>query len=269
MTPITFKLKTMLPVTIDLSLINSDYLVDKTSLQIEDTLLLAGKENIKIKDLFDVSGDDVENIVIQGNCESAHYIGKVMSHGTLTIEGNVGDYVGMQMKGGTLIVNGHTGNFAASSMQGGTLNIKGNTGNFLGAPIPGDSFGISGGLVVVEGNAGDRTGDKMRRGIALIKGNVGEYCGSRMIAGTIAIAGDVGQGIGFSMQRGTLILKQKPQLLSTFNDCGTHNLPFLGLLQNYLASTGFVLSEFIHQGIRVRRFVGDRGNGGLGEILVY
>jgi formylmethanofuran dehydrogenase subunit C len=269
MSPLTFKLKEKLSISIDLSEITPDKFVGKDHHQINQTLLAAGKEHIKVMDLFEVEGEDTENILINGHCELARYIGLGMSHGTLTIEGNVGHYVGMKMQGGTLIIKGNAGNFAASSLQDGTVYIQGNVGQFLGAPIPGDSYGMSGGLVIVNGDAGDRTGDKMRRGIMLIKGNVGDYCGSQMIAGTIAVGRNAGSNIGFSMQRGTLLLKQMPQLLATFNDCGTHHLPFLGLLQNYLASTEFDLSEFINQGVRVRRFIGDRGNGGLGEVLIY
>lgn len=269
MKPLTFTLKKALPTSIDFSEITPDKLKDKALEHIRDQLLSNGKEKIKISDVFEVDGDDVENIVIQGDCVSARHVGSEMSFGTLTIQGNVGDYAGMRMQGGTLIVKGHAGNFTGSAMKDGVIHIQDDTGDFLGAPIPGDSFGISGGLVIVDGNAGDRAGDKMRRGVMLIKGNVGDYCGSRMIAGTIAIVGNAGEGIGFSMQRGTILLKQLPTLLATFNDCGTHHLAFLGLLQNYLASTGFAVSQFINQGTRVKRFVGDRGNGGLGEILVY
>ena len=269
MSSLTFKLKQSLSSTINLSALTPDNLISKTIEQIVDIDLFAGKEKIKVIDLFDIEGDDNENIIIQGDLRLAQYLGKEMTMGRLTIEGNVGDYLGMSLKGGELRLKGNAGNFALSGMIDGTVHIEGDVGSFLGAPIPGNSFGIAGGFVAIDGNAGDRAGDKMRRGIMLIKGNVGEYCASQMIAGTIAIAGKVERNLGFSMQRGTIVLKEMPPLLATFNDCGTHNLPFLGLLQNYLASTDVNVSEFINPGIRARRFVGDRGNGGLGEILVY
>lgn len=109
----------------------------------------------------------------------------------------------------------------------------------------------------------------MRRGALLIEGNAGDFCGSRMVAGTIAVLGTVGERTGFAMQRGTLLLSHAPKnMLATFNDCGSHNLGFLPLLiQSWRTLPGRFAALEVRQ--RVRRYMGDLANSGLGEILIF
>jgi formylmethanofuran dehydrogenase subunit C len=122
------------------------------------------------------------------------------------------------------------------------------------------------GTIICKGNVGDRLGDQMRRGTILVDGNAGDYAASRMVAGTVAIFGDVGKYTGFGMRRGTILLDQKPTLHATIQDCGVHTLGFLPILLNSFRAFD---TRFKHTKPQAaRRFAGDLGVDGKGEILV-
>jgi formylmethanofuran dehydrogenase subunit C len=70
------------------------------------------------------------------------------------------------------------------------------------------------------------------------------------------------------MKRGTLLFSGNPELPATFNDCGTHELMFLRLFARHLRELGPATAAFAPAGERVRRWLGDRANGGVGEVLV-
>ena len=149
--------------------------------------------------------------------------------------------------------------YIGHKMSVGSITIEGNCGDFLGA-------NMQGGSIVCQGNVGDRLGDQMRRGMILIDGNAGDYCASRMIAGTIAVYAHVGQMAAFGMKRGSLLLKNKPQLIATLQDCGQQNLPFMQIL---LQSFKHLPSKFADFNInRVHKFSGDLSCDGRGEILI-
>ncbi len=125
---------------------------------------------------------------------------------------------------------------------------------------------MAGGTVVVDGNAGERAGDRMRRGTIIVRGRCGEAAGSRMSGGTIWALGGFGSGPGPLMRRGTLIGPAVERLLPTFVDCGPHDLLVLRILGRYLADTLGPLAPRPITGA-VRRFAGDMASIGKGEIL--
>jgi formylmethanofuran dehydrogenase subunit C len=264
---LTLTLKAPLPAPVDLSPITPDALAGKTRSQIAALTLHMGNRIVRVDEWCDVEGESDGDILLRGTSLRTLSVGAGMSGGTLRVEGAVGMYAGAQMRGGTLHIEGDAGAFAACAMHGGVLRIHGDAGDFVGGPLPGARRGMDGGMVVVEGRAGDRTGDRMRRGIIVVGGDVGAYCGARMLAGTIIVRGTVGVGVGAGMQRGTLVLTRAPVLAGTFSDCGVHSLAFLRLLDKALVnatppSLRFSLRETVH------RFVGDRAYAGHGEILV-
>ena len=150
-------------------------------------------------------------------------------------------------------------NYIGHKMTFGQITIENDCGDFLGA-------NMQGGTIICNGNAGDRLGDQMRRGLILVDGNAGSYCASRMLAGTIAVYGNVGGYIGFAMKRGTIILTKTPSLHATFQNCGTHSLPFLALLYQSFKPLTTKFNNITSQ--RVQRFAGDIACNGNGEILV-
>ena len=264
---LTLTLKVPPPVPLDMSPLTPDGLAGKRRADIEALPLLAGKRALRVAELFEVEGDGAPHIVIRGGSPRLFRVGAGMTHGSLTVEGEVGMYAGAEMRGGALAIKGDAAAFAGCTMHGGVLHVGGHVGEFAAGPLPGARRGMDGGTMIVEGSAGDRAGDRMRRGMLLIGGDAGDYCGARMLAGTIAVRGVVGLGAGAAMQRGTLLLARMCPLLGTFSDCGVHALSFLRLLRNYLVDAGPPFERFAF-GDTVRRFVGDRAYAGLGEILI-
>jgi len=266
MNALTFTLKQNLQQSINCSALTPDNLAGKTAAEIGSISLTSDKHPLRAADVFEISGSDTQQLCFKNATEKLDYIGAGMNSGSITVEGDAGAYLGSGMRNGEILCTGNTAAFAASNMRGGLLTINGNTGDFLGAGSEGSRKGMLGGTVIVRGNAGDRAGDQMRRGVILIEGNAGDYCGSRMIAGTIGVLGDLGVYTAFNMHRGTLLLKKKPQLHATMQDCGVHTLPFLNLLFKSFSKYNTSFSAL--DSLRAQRFVGDSAYGGNGEILI-
>jgi formylmethanofuran dehydrogenase subunit C len=220
MSALTFTLREPPARTIDCAPLTPDLLAGRTPADIAAIELICGNRRRRVDALFEISGGDAQNIVIRASSARLAWIGKNMSSGTLTVDGDAGPYAGCGMRGGILTISGNAGAWAASGLAGGELRIGGNAGDFLAGALPGDKYGMRGGLVIVDGDAGDRAADRMRRGVLLIKGRAGDYLASRMRAGTVIVHGDVGAGTGFLMKRGTLVLRRAPRtMLPTFGDC--------------------------------------------------
>ena len=262
MTQLTLMLKQPLTHSLDCARLTPDLLKGLSISQIGAITL----NNQLVSDLFEMTGDDTENIVFKNSSQYFDNVGKNMTLGSITLEGDTGAYLGFGLKNGTIHCKGNTQAFAACNMVSGLLKIDGNTGDFLGGASSGLRKGMRGGTVIVKGNAGDRVGDQMRRGLILIEGNVGDYCASRMIAGTIGVLGSVGEYACFNMKRGTLLLTKRPKLHATIQDCGTHTLPFLNLMFKSFKPFNTQFSNIETK--RVQRFVGDAACSGNGEILL-
>jgi len=268
MSALTFTVKQETAQRVDMSPLVCHLLKDLSVADIAAIELQNGKRKIRVDELFTLSGDDTQNIIIKNSYDKLDFIAKELTDGVMTVEGEAGAYFGMSMKSGELTAKGNVGLYAGCEMKNGLLTINGNAGDFLGAALPGNKQGMKGGTILVKGNVGQRAGDHMRRGNLLIEGNAGDYCGSRMIAGTIAVMGTTGRYLGYAMQRGTLLLWQQPQLSATFNDCGSHTLAFLPIL---FKSFKTLNSKFADKSVafnRVQRFGGDMAEKGRAEVLV-
>lgn len=268
MSALTLTLKQRTEQRVDMSPLTCHLLAGMDPAEIGAITLQNGKRKVRADELFSISGDDTQNIVIKNSFGKLDYIGKDLRCGHITVEGSAGAYLAMGMKSGSISVSGDAGIFAACEMQNGTLTIAGNAGDFLGGALPGNKKGMKGGLVLVKGNVGERAGDHLRRGTILIEGNAGDYCGSRMIAGTIAVLGKTGRHLGYGMNRGTLLLWNTPEIPATFNDCGTHTLSFLPIMFALFKNLD---SKFAQDSIafnRARRYGGDMSASGRGEVLV-
>lgn len=268
MSALTFTLKSRPDQRVDMSPLTGYLLRGREITDIAAIMLQCGNRRVRVDELFAVSGCDPEHIVIRNSFNKLDYIGKHMTGGALTVEGDAGAYLAFGMIAGTVTVNGGAGLFAACEMKNGYIEINGDADDFLGGALPGNKMGMKGGTVLVRGDAGARVGDHMRRGRILIEGSAGDYCGSRMTAGTIAVLGATGRYPGYAMRRGTLLLWRAPRLSAGFSDCGLHTLAFLPLL---FASFKTLNSRFADASAafdRVRRYAGDLAEIGQGEILV-
>ncbi|MDP3087361.1 MAG: formylmethanofuran dehydrogenase subunit C [Methylotenera sp.] len=262
MTQLTFTLKLPLSHSLDCTKLTPDLLKGLSINQIASITL----NNQLVSALFEITGSDTENIVFINSSRFFDNVGKNMTSGNITLEGDAGAYLGFGLKNGIIHCKGNAQAFAACNMVSGLLKIDGNAGDFLGGASPGLRKGMRGGTVIVKGNAGDRAGDQMRRGLILIEGNAGDYCASRMIAGTIGILGNVGDYACFNMKRGTLMLTKLPKLHASIQDCGMHTLPFLNLMFKSFKPFNTRFSKIETK--RVQRFVGDAACNGNGEILL-
>ena len=262
MTQLAFTLKQSLTQPLDCSQLTPDHLKGLSIVQLSAIVL----NKQLVSDIFEITGDDTENIAFKNSNHLLDNIGKNMTFGSITLDGDAGAYLGFGLKNGTIHCKGNVQAFAACNMGSGLLKIDGNTGDFLGGASAGMGKGMRGGAVIVKGNAGDRVGDQMRRGLILIEGNAGDYCASRMIAGTIGVLGNIGSYAGFNMKRGTLLLTKLPNLHATIQDCGFHSLPFLNLLFKSFAKFNTKFSGIETR--RIQRFVGDAACNGNGEILL-
>lgn len=269
MSALTFRLRECPRQRIDFSAFTPDRLMETSVAELQATPLWLGNRQVATGDLFSIEGDDCSEIRIQSESDRLDGIGSGMTQGSIQVEGHAGAYLGRGMRGGEIRVSGNAGILAGTGMSGGVIRIDGNAGDFLGAALPGDRRGMRGGRIEVRGSAGDRVGDRQRRGLILIAGDAGDYCGSRMGAGTILVLGRTGAGTGFAMRRGTLLLSHQPQLPPTFNDNGPQELDFIPLLTGSLASLEPPFDTLSGRGRRVRRWLGDLGYGGQGEVLVW
>lgn len=255
---------------LDLSPLVPDRLAGLDAVAIAAIELLSGNRRLPVGELFAVADGDPTDLSIRNACDKLDFIGRDMTVGTITVEGDAGAYLGLGLRGGHIHVRGHVGPWAGAAMQRGLIEVDGNAGDFAAGALPGETKGMRGGLIVIHGYAGDRAGDLMRRGILVIEGSAGSHAGSRMIAGTVVVLGEaVGPYPGFGMKRGSLILSHGPQRLSpTFADCGAHELGFLKLLPQAVGGRSSRLAELWAVPPRVRRFAGDLATGGMGEILI-
>ena len=266
MSALTFLMKYHTAQSVDMSPLVCQNLTDLTAEEIAAIELHIGKSKVRVDELFEISGDDNQNLIIENSFGKLDFIGKDLDGGKITVIGSAGAYLGLGMKTGTIIVDGDVGIFAACEMKQGYIQINGSAGNFIAGALPGNKQGMKGGTVLVRGDVGERAGDHMRRGNLLIEGNAGDYCGSRMTAGTIAVMGTTGKHLGYAMRRGTLLLWNQPEIPATFNDCGSHTLAFLPILFNSFKKLN---SKFADEGFnRVQRYGGDMAEMGRGEVLV-
>jgi formylmethanofuran dehydrogenase subunit C len=253
---------------IDCSGLTADALAGLSATDIAALPILVSGRRARVGDVFEVNGSDATQIVFKGTTARCHRIGAGATSGTIRVEGDAGDHLGLQLKGSEVSVTGSAGDFAACEMKRGLIVVHGNVGDCAGAPLPGNKRGMSGGMLVVHGNAGERLADQLRRGQILVAGNTGAYAASRMIAGTVVVLGTVGAHCGHNMRRGSLIVRQRPALPATFADCGTHTLAFLPLLMASWKKAGAPFSA-LPANPRAQRWVGDTGNGGKAEVLLW
>lgn len=253
-----------------MSPITPDNLEGLTLEKIKKLKLRYGKETVKLESLFTVKGSDKNNIVINKSHGQLICVGKEMSIGTITVNGDVGDFLGQSMKkNGEITVHGNAGSWVGNGMSGGRINVSGNVLDYTGGGLPGDTFGMTNGLINITGDAGDRVGDRMRRGIIIIQGKSGDFCGSRIHAGTIIALDRVGKNPGEGMRRGTVILAKKPvHISSTFKSCGNLKMHFLRLLFTQLSKIDDCFQLFNKYGPEAHRFAGDIARNGKGEILI-
>lgn len=266
---IVMSLNAELHTPIDMRGLVPDALVGLSLDEIRRRPLASGPDLVPLGELFRVRGTADTTLTLTGVTPRMHGLGAGMRQGLLRIEGDCGDYVGADLRGGQIHVHGSARDLLGAGMRDGLIQVEGSVGDALGAPLAGAVGGMRGGTVLVSRRAGRRLGDRMRRGVVVVGGDCDERCGSQMIAGTIVVLGRTAAGAGTGMRRGSLLLRDNSMVVpETFVKTGQGPLSFVTVLGGYLGTLKPALATRLRAFRQPARWVGDRGCGGLGEILM-
>jgi|SRR5581483_97252 len=226
--------------------------------------IFLGKRQRRVDDFFEVEGDGSEHLDIRGDAFRVKWIGRGMTRGTITINGNAGMHLGAYMKGGSIEVSGNASDWAGAEMTGGLIRVHGNAGGQLGAAYRGSPSGMNGGAIIVGGSAGIEIGMRMKRGIVAVKGPVRDFAGLQMKGGTIILMGGAELRTGAWMVRGSILALKPVALMPTFTYACRYQPAFVRLYAKHLAAMGIALPlDGVYE-----RYTGDAAVPGKGEILI-
>jgi formylmethanofuran dehydrogenase subunit C len=227
-----------------------------------------GKRQCRIDDFFTVEGEKSDEIDVHGDLKKVRWIGRGMTRGRISIDGNAGMHLGAYMKGGTIEVTGAASDWVGGEMSGGLIRVAGNAGGQIGAAYRGSPRGMTDGTILIGGSAGLEVGMRMKRGLIVVGGPVRDFAGLEMKGGTIVLRCGAELRTGAWMQRGTIISLKAIPLLPSFLYSSSYAPTFMGVLARQLASLGLSL-PFDPQAGTYQRFLGDTSVVGKGEILVW
>jgi formylmethanofuran dehydrogenase subunit C len=265
---ITLTLRSPLDRALSADAIAADRFAALGALEISALRLWDGRNSIALGDVFSVSGERAQTVVLEGDLAKLHGVGTMMSAGALEINGSIGNAVGARMKGGTITVQGSAGDDAGSAMAGGSLVIAGDAGDRAGGALQGASKGMTGGHIIVRGSAGREAGARMRRGI-LCCAAAGASAGLGMLAGNIIVAGAIGEGVGAGNKRGSIVAFGSVSVPQTYAYACTYSPPHLSLMLLFLRARFALAVEDAHLHGLYRRYSGDLAEIGKGEILEW
>jgi len=235
--------------------------------------LPVGNATAEVGELFEVGGDGGDGrLIFEGDFRRVRGLVSRMTSGRVEVRGDAGPALGSGMVGGSIEVEGSVGPWAGAEMRGGLLRVRGRAGDHLGAALPGSRVGMRDGVILVGGDAGADVGLAMRRGLIAVGGRSGDGLGRGLVAGSIFALGPVGRHPGAGMKRGTIALlglddPDAPGLLPGFEPSGTFRPYFLTIYLRELRDRGFAVPEAAFAAT-VRRYNGDRVEGGRGEVLL-
>jgi formylmethanofuran dehydrogenase subunit C len=230
--------------------------------------LVLGKRRVRLDDFFEVEGEGSESIVIRGDAGRIKWIGRDMTRGSISIEGNAGMHLGAYMKGGTIEVRGNASDWVGAEMRGGMIRVSGNAGGQIGAAYRGSLSGMNGGTILIGGTAGLEVGMRMKRGIIAVGGKVRDFAGVQMKGGTLILMSGAEIRTGAWMIRGTILSLAPLKLLPTFSYACTYNPDFLRLYSRHLAKEKITIPTCPTEG-SWQRYTGDTAVPGKGEILIW
>jgi formylmethanofuran dehydrogenase subunit C len=265
---IILTLKEQPSVPLEAEAVSPDGLGNLTQDEIRALPVFLGKRQRRLDDFFDVEGQASDEVEIRGDASRVKWIGRGMTRGRITIDGNAGMHLGSGMKGGVIEVTGNASDWVGAEMRGGLIRIKGNAGGQVGAAYRGSMSGMNEGTILIEGTAGLEVGMRMKRGIIAVAGPVRDFAGLQMKGGTIFLLGGAELRTGAWMVRGTIVSLAPLTLLATFVRACTYQPPFLRLYLKHLLGLGFPLPPGALEG-EYQRYVGDASVPGKGEILVW
>jgi formylmethanofuran dehydrogenase subunit C len=264
---LTLTLRVALEERIELDGVTADRLAVLDEGAISNLPIWIGRRAARLGDVFDVKGGQTERVRVEGDLRHVDGLAAGTAGGSMLVEGAVGQRLGAGMTGGWVDVRGDAGDDAGLAMAGGALRIVGNAGNRAGAAAPGASRGMSGGELIVNGTAGSEVGARARRGLVVVTGDAGPDAARAMIAGTLVAFGRVGAHAGRGSKRGSIVAIGGIDVPATYQYACTYQPTYIRLLLTYLRRRyGLSIEDQALNG-RYRRFCGDAGTVGKGEIL--
>jgi formylmethanofuran dehydrogenase subunit C len=270
MSLLSFTLRNAPPARLDLSGLTPAKLAGVSTYDVARIVVGKDRDQATIGDVFDVSGalDGNTGLMVFAGCNGLmDGVGDGLDGGHIIVEGDVGAHAGRDMKKGRLDIRGSTGAYLGAGMKGGLITVAKNAGEFVGGALTGDKNGMAGGTIVIDGDVGERAGDRMRRGTIIARGSFGAQAGSRMLGGTLWSEKGFGLNPGSLLRRGTLIAPKFDAIPATFADCGRHDLTILRIMSRYMIETLGTLAPKPLPPM-VRRYAGDLSTAGKGEIWV-
>jgi formylmethanofuran dehydrogenase subunit C len=262
----TLALRRPLDSSLDVDGVTADRLASLSSSEVARLTVWQGRRRAELGDFFDVSGEGPA-VVVEGDLSAVDGLGAGMTGGEMIIAGDAGARVGAGMTGGSITVRGSVGDEAALAMAGGLLCVERNAGARLAAALPGASRGMSGGEVIVHGSTGADVAARARRGLVVVGRDTGAEPGRAMIAGTLVIFGATGPVPGAGNKRGSIIAAGPIDVPATYRYACTYFPPYVRLLMTYLSRTYGLGQAHAVLGSPYRRYCGDAGIPGRGEIL--
>jgi hypothetical protein len=107
----------------------------------------------------------------------------------------------------------------------------------------------------------------MRRGLVVVAGDTLEHAARAAFAGTLVVLGRTGAHPGRGNKRASIIAAGDIDVPSTYRYACTLQPPWVRLLMTYLRRQyGVSIDDRVLEG-RYRRYCGDAGDPGKGEIL--
>ena len=231
---------------------------------IKNLLISYGSKQYKLSTLFDVSGNNFEDIVIKNSHEHLDNIGSSLEEKKITINGNVGYGLAKGMISGEIIVNGNAGKNACCGMKGGSVHILGNADNGLCSLPTSMNEGLVDGFIYVRKNVGEDSIIRMRRGNVVIGGDIGSGSCLELISGSIVVLGKIGNNFCHNARRGTIFTRDK-SICREYIKANQTDLTFFNF---YKIKINKILNKSIINSSKPVRYFGTKSGKELIELFV-
>src|SRR5882672_6763968 len=104
---ITLTLKEQPSVPLEAEAISPDVTANLAHDAIRALPVFLGKRQCRLDEFFEVEGAASDEIEVRGDAAKVKWIGRGMTRGRITIQGNAGMHLGAHMKGGMIEVSGN------------------------------------------------------------------------------------------------------------------------------------------------------------------
>src|SRR5215468_3279336 len=149
MSKTTLTLKERPHVPLEAEVLTPDVLAPLRHDEVRALPVVLGKRQRRLDDFFEVEGPGSEELEIRGDAGRVKWIGRGMTRGRVTVEGNAGMHLGAFMKGGAIEVAGDASDWIGAEMTGGLIHVRGSAGGQVGAAYRGSLSGMKGGTILV------------------------------------------------------------------------------------------------------------------------